>query len=162
MMTLEGKPMNDTNGKLANYFEHKLGARPVDSPTGCRRFVTLRENAPQWVLDAVREAHMGSLPLDWIFAECLAVAERIDEGDFDEDGDWIHEHADNRVDIYTAARFHWAAEFCLTSLFANAEADARELSPGPQVGDMLGLIQYCAITNIVATFFNACVKAGAV
>jgi hypothetical protein len=117
-------------------------------------FVHLKDDAPEWLSDAVRDAHQGTLPNDWIYAECLAAVEAFDFGDFDED--YIHEHADGRVDVYTRELYQWAADMCLTDTWANAEAEAAEMGLVEETEKRLAVIQYCAIRYIAEAMLNAC------
>lgn len=118
-------------------------------------FVTLRDNRPEWLQSAVYEAHTDAGPNDWVYEECRAACSRFDEGDFSDDE--IHAYADERVDVYTQARFEWAAKFCLTGLYASAEEESAELvAKDASIEDRLGAIQYCAIASIARTMIEAC------
>jgi hypothetical protein len=121
-------------------------------------FVSLKDGRPDWLQEAVHEAHGGNLPDDWIYAECEAACEAIDNGDL-KDEDALHEHADGRVDVYTKARFEWAAQFCLTDLYSTAEGEAEEMGDTSDVTEKLGLIQYHAIYHIAATMLQAVAEA---
>jgi hypothetical protein len=60
------------------------------------------------------------------------------------------------VDVYTGERFAWAAEFCQTRTWAEAEAQAKECgAPLEQVQSLLGVIQYHAIEFIAHVMLNA-------
>lgn len=68
-------------------------------------FVTLEDNAPEWLRDAVREAHDGEMPNDWRFETCRAIWQGLAETpDVDHS-----ELADSLVDIYTADLLAWMA-----------------------------------------------------
>lgn len=133
---------------IASYFDN---TKTRDSG---ERFVTLNDDAPDWLQSAVRDAQ-GTFPNDWIYAECLAAVEAFDSGDFDED--YIHEHADGRVDVYTRELYQWAADMCLTDTWANAEEEAKELGGAEaSIEQRLTSIQYCAIRYIAEVMLNAC------
>lgn len=135
--------------KLSGFFETR---ERVDGT----KFVTLKDEHPEWLKDAVYEAHDDTLSDDWVYEECRAACDAIDEGSLkDEDG--LHEHADARVDVYTKARFKWAADFCLTRLYAIAEEEVADLAPGAEVpiSDRIGVIQYCAIRTIASKMLEA-------
>jgi hypothetical protein len=143
---MKGKTMN-----LGAFFK-KLDRKPEEPAS---RAVTLTENRPEWLFDAVRDAHDGTLPNDWIYEECQAVCDAIDDGSLATDDD-IHEHADGRVDVYTQNRFGWAECFCLQSLFAEAEEQAKDCGgESTDVAEHLGRVQYFAIERIARVIFEA-------
>ena len=122
--------------------------------SGGGTFVTLRDDAPEWLQDTIREAHFGAFPNDWIYAECEAAFDAYqDQGERPD----THEHADGRVDVYTKDLYHWAEDMCLTDLFSEAEERATEFGP-PNNSSVLGVlrvVQYCAIEMIAAVMFDA-------
>jgi len=123
-------------------------------------FVSLVEGRPEWLHEAVRVAHQGDLPSDWVYAACRAACDAIDEGSITRDGDdddGLHEFANAQVDVYTEERFKWAAHACLSSLYASAEEEAEELGAkdSSTIADRLGTIQYCALRAIAATIRDA-------
>ena len=125
-------------------------------------FAKCTDDAPQWLRDAIMTAHDSDLPNDWVYAECRAACEAIDEGSLgandDDDGrDDGRDHADGRVDVYTRALFMWAADMCLTDTFASAEQDAED-GAGTLEGttvQQLTVIQYYAIRRIAAIMCEA-------
>ena len=125
--------------------------------------VRLKDAAPEWLKDAVRKSHQGMLPHDWVFAQCYGACIAIDGLDDAalKDSDWLHEHADGEVDVYTKSRFRWAMDFCLTEIFAEAEANAADiLSDGESdTNARLGAIQYCAIETIASLMRDAIASA---
>lgn len=137
--------------KLASYFK-KLDGKPG---------VTTTDDRPEWLQGAIREAHTGDLPHDWIYAECQAVCEAIDDGTFKDEvlgyqEDAIHEFADSRVEVYTKARYEWAAEFCLTYTYAEAEGeDTDNGGDSSDVAEKLGRVQYYACARIARVILEA-------
>ena len=126
-----------------------------------KTFVTLADDRPDWLQEAVREAHQGTLPSDWIYAECKAAAEAFDEGVLDncEDDDSVHEYVDGRVDVYTQALYQWAADFCTTETFSAAEQEAKDMGLPEETEKRIACIQYAAIRHIADTMREACIKA---
>lgn len=137
--------------KLGSFFK-KLDRKPE----GCAsRAVTLKTKHPEWLQAAIRDAHRGTLPNDWIYEECQAACDAIDEGSLTDD-DSLHEHSDGRVDVYTQARFEWQAQFCLTETYSEAEAEASELwAEDSAMEAKVGTIQYCAIQYIAHVILQA-------
>ena len=135
----------------ANYPEGRTGYAGWDS------FVRLKDDAPAWLKAAVYKAHQGTLPNDWIYLQCQAACEAIEERDEValEDADWFYEHVEGEVDVYTKDRFQWAAYFCLSDTFSEAEERAKELTLVNDTNERLGVIQYCAIEFITQTILDA-------
>lgn len=122
------------------------------------RFTSLKDDRPEWLQDAVYAAHQGTMPNDWIYAECLATAEAFDAGELS-DEDNVHEFADARVDVYTKALYQWATDMCLTDTWANAESEASDLGEVPDTEKRIATIQFCAIRAIAETMRAACAEA---
>lgn len=112
-------------------------------------FVTLVDDAPEWLREAVRDAHCGEFPDGWIYAECRDAVMAFDDGRLTED--WIHEYADGAVELY-----QWAADHCLGTLFAQAAEEADELGADGTITERLQRVQYCAICFIAETMRAAC------
>jgi len=144
---------------MSKWFEVARRAEGQHKDEEDATFVRVKDGAPAWVLDAVREAHQGMLPNDWVFEECRAAAEAIDECDEGAlDGDWITEHADARVEVYTKQLFQWATDFCLTEIFAEAEERANDLGDAGEkieISKRLSMIQFYAIDRIAQTMLDA-------
>lgn len=131
---------------LASYFKR-------ETRTNDETFYTLKDDAPEWLRAAVQEAHDDRLPDDWVYAECYASCCAIDDGSLTEDD--LHGHVDGQVDIYTQKVFQWAADFCLSSLWAHAEERAEDLGDGGTLVERIQRIQYCAIESICQTILSA-------
>ena len=146
--------------KLGDWFETRHRWEK-DGSEG-EAFVTLKDGHPKWLQGAIREAHRGVLPDDWIYGECAAVCEAVDagdlavpgeSGDLDSNGlDALDSFVDGRVDPYTKDIFAWAHRMCLTDLFAEAEEMAEDaaLEEDASVAKRLSAIQSYAI-HIVAS-----------
>ena len=117
-------------------------------------FVTLGDDAPEWVRDAVYEAHGGDMPDDWTLAECSAAFDACESGEL-ADEDAIHAYAEGRVDVYTAALYRWAADHCLGDVFGRADDEADETGPYKTTVDRLTAVQYHAIASIARTIRDA-------
>jgi hypothetical protein len=140
--------MNDTK-TLADYFE----TRTRDDGT---RFVTLTDDRPDWLQDAVMEAHDDELPNDWRFETCAAIAEWLDGLlDLDDADDMVSEFADAQVDVYTSDRLRWVAghlgrvDYC--------DEAASEYGSGARDGivDRIGQGQYLCIERMASLMLNA-------
>lgn len=127
-----------------------------------RKVWILVDDAPEWLKDAVREAHQGDMPNDWIYSEIRDVCQAIDDGDLglddcgDPDHDKIHEYADGAVDIYTKGLYQWQADMCLTDTYSYAEEQLSEFGGEASTGEKrISALQYCAIEAIAVTVLNA-------
>lgn len=116
-------------------------------------FYSLNDDAPGWLLSAVRDASRSDIS-DWLWEACYHAALRIDDGDVIE-GDTSHEWADVETEIYTQKLFQWAATHCLTDTWAEAEAEAKELGADKGLSDQISTIQYCALRYIFEVMYNA-------
>ncbi len=108
---------------------------------------TKSENCPDVIANAIYEAHDGTVPNDWVYEQCADAVEAMDDaGGYDEDD--AHQFADDSVDVYTSKLFTWAAEFCNSSLFAEAQESANECDAGGEIADRIARIQYFAAERI--------------
>ena len=75
-------------------------------------FHALKDNAPEWVRDAVKEAHQDRFPCDWIYQQCDTIAGEIRQEIFHGDNDPhdIGDYIEIEADIYTASLTAWLAD----------------------------------------------------
>lgn len=118
-----------------------------------RTIVVLKDDAPQALQDAVREARGDKLPDDFIFATFADLLQRISEYDAEtvdelRDNDHDHEIIDSCVDIYTHDLLQW-----LASDSDNLEYLAQAAQDGWTVDDgmwqLLARAQYYAIEEVM-------------
>jgi hypothetical protein len=130
--------------KLASFFTR-------DNP---RHVVCLKDDAPEWLRDAVYATCDGAT--DWVYEECEAACSAIDDGSLTDD-DGLHEHADGQVDIYTQKLAQWYADTCLSGVYSAAEQEAEDMGTegSLDVNRTLMTIQYCAIRSIAAAMLRA-------
>ena len=68
-------------------------------------YTRLREDAPEWLRDAVRQAHDDEIPNDWRYEKCAELWDAItDEGNA---GMEPYEFAEGLTDIYTSRLLDW-------------------------------------------------------
>ena len=135
--------------KLASFFE----TRTRDNGD---KFVTCIDTTPEWLAAAIRDAHQGDMPSDWIFETIKATCEAIDDGPFDADS--IGEFADANLEIYTKALYQWAADMCGSSTYSAAEEQASEVGScdaNASIEDRIRVIQYYAIQYIADSILQA-------
>lgn len=124
------------------------------------RFTSLKDDRPEWLQDAVYAAHQGTMPNDWIYAECLAAIESFDADELS-DEDNVHEFADARVDVYTKALYQWATDMCLTDTWAKAEGEVEDCGGmlDESIEKRIAIVQFYAIRFIAETMQAACAEA---
>ena len=117
------------------------------------RFWTLKASRPQWLQDAVRDAHAGESPNDWRYGICHGICEYIDNCDMDETDEVDTFHiADSLVDIYTHDRILWLAERSSRTEYCDEAMDYCE--PDSFV-DAIGVGQFLAIRDMAETIIAA-------
>lgn len=122
-----------------------------------RKVVSLKDDAPQWVLDCVRECHQGAMPCDWVYEQCASAFEfaESDIKHYDSIEDAIHEYADREVDVDTQSLYQWAADMCLTDVYSTAESEANDCGQPEETKKRLAAIQYFAIRRIAEAVCEA-------
>lgn len=119
-------------------------------------FVTFADDVPDGLREAVYDAHAGRMPDDWVFLECKDAYDACEFGELAaDDADALHQYADGRVDVYTKALYQWAADFCTSNLYSDAESEASDCGLPEETEERLRVIQYCAILRIAATIRDA-------
>lgn len=136
--------------ELRSYFE----TRTRDNGES---FVCLLDSAPEWLRDAVHDAHNGDGPHDWIYCECRDACEAIDHGDLTDD-DSVHQYADGRVDMYTRDLYQWAADMCLSDTYSHAQSSADDCGDTSTDEKRISVLQYSAIESIARTVLDACLE----
>lgn len=136
--------------KLGRFFE----SATRDSGATCVRMV---DDAPEWLTDAVRAAHLGDFPNDWIYEQCRNVCDAIDDGAIS-DSDSVSQWADGAADIYTSDLFAFAKDMFHTYTFSNGEELARDVggdSDRVSISEQIGRVQYFAIEAIAQSILSA-------
>ena len=93
-------------------------------------FHALKDNAPEWVSDAVRKAHGERLPCDWIYKQCDSIASDIRQAIVHDDREPVDiaDHLEIEPDIYTASLTAWLADHLDNLNYCNEWAE--EFSTG--------------------------------
>lgn len=130
--------------KLTDYFERN--ARDKWSKA---------DNMPEWLYEAIREAHDGEWPDDWRWDTCYAICDNIDDGETDPSS-----IADGLADVYTSDLIAWLAADASRAEYVD-EAYG-EFGPGKEfsVVAAIGLGQYLCIEQM-ASILLAAVNANA-
>lgn len=121
-------------------------------------YVRVKDGAPEWIKDAIYDAHGGGeiLPDDWTYSAARSAFECISEADDPQDA--RHEWADAEVDTYTNARLEWLADYP-GALEAVDEAIDEMGWPSEAAGTiatLAGYGQYIAAGRIYDAILAAC------
>ncbi len=115
----------------------------------------LRDGAPEWITDAVRDAHAGMFPDDRIYTLCRDAFDFIADG-----GDDASDFADGAVDVYTSDRVRWlASHLGRVSLCDEAASDFAIGDGGAGIIDRIGWGQFLEASRVYATVWEACERA---
>lgn len=111
--------------------------------------VVLKDDAPEWVGDLVREAHGADfLPDDWRYAAIRSALGAIAGEATDEIDDLGAEWADGHVDVYTHARLKWLASNLTRVAYCDeAREEYGEARDGGIVG-IIGMGQYAECREV--------------
>jgi hypothetical protein len=115
--------------------------------------VFLHDDAPQWLSDAVFEAHDGASPNNWVYEQCMHAVGVLDDGCVDDD-----EVAADLVDVYTADLIAWLADdqMCRVGYVDQA---MEEFAPGT-LSEALAVGQRLQLEHIVRSLVTAMEGAG--
>ncbi len=88
---------------LATLFAAAFEERPR---LNAESFYALKDGSPEWMLDAVRDAHGSFAPDDWRYSAIRGLVAAIADG---ADPDDMGEAIDSEVDVYTGHLTAWLA-----------------------------------------------------
>lgn len=115
-----------------------------------RQVWSLKDDSPNWMRDAIRDAHSdGRMPDDWIYESCRAIVDSIAEYDSADECDTC-EIADSQVDIYTSELCAWLAmhsgnlEACNEAVSEGLCPDDADMVKRMQTGQYILLDRACA------------------
>ena len=145
--------MNATSERLEKLAEQLCAAFELGTRNDGSKFYSLKHGSPDWMQPAIRKAHDGLFPNDWVYERCSDIAERLSDtgpGDWD---DSISEWADTLVDVYNNARAQWlASNLYYGSLVDEAVKELGHSQDGI-FGD-IGIGQYRMIEQIAAALIQ--------
>lgn len=110
-----------TIGDLARELSEAFTDGPRVSDDTQRQIRTLRDGAPEWMHDLVREAHGDMLPDDWRYEMIEAAAEALADADGDEDE--AREALEHNVPIYTVKLSRWLGSHGARAGYCDEAAD---------------------------------------
>lgn len=121
-------------------------------PNSDETFVTIREDAPEWVQPVVFAAHGDFLPDDWRNEAIRSAAAALADGaDPDDGGEW----ADSQVDTYNAARYAWLASNINRAGYCDEAQEAGIASESASVAELIGAGQYMEASEVWSLLVQA-------
>jgi hypothetical protein len=122
-------------------------------------FVKLKHDHPDWVLDAVRKAHAGALPDDWLFKTCReAFAELVECIKNGEDLDSFAAEFADSVDDYTAQLLKYAARNAASSFIEQAREEGL-VTVDSSLDERIRAGQYMERQDVAEAILRACREA---
>lgn len=120
-----------------------------------RNVWSLKEGSPEWMRDAIREAHWDSrLPDDWIYESCRGLLSDMSDRD-SVDGDDMHEICDGHVDIYTSVLTAWLASHTYNLALCDEAVKEGLASEDSDMETRIKSAQYMALTYIFGALQSA-------
>lgn len=135
--------------ELTSYFQRKTRD---DGST----FVTLTDDAPEWLRDAVYAAHDGEMPNDWRYSMCESIVDALADYGYptdDDAGEW-GEIADSHVEVYNHQLAQWLADNVEREQYVSAWHDDYG-SQYDEIWSSLRGAQYVALSQMVAILADA-------
>lgn len=115
----------------------------------------LRDDAPEWVRDAVRRAHGNLLPDDWIYATSRDAFSALSDVDEDTDMQTVwDEFSTAAMDAYTDDRLRWLASHPARLSYCD-EAVSDGLCDGSSIAETIGCGQYLEAREIFREIWAA-------
>jgi hypothetical protein len=106
-------------------------------------FVSLKDNAPEWLSDLVRDAHGDFLPDDWRYASIRSALGAIHDAGEDADVDDLSfEFADSNVDTHNAARCEWLASHLARGFYCDDAVNEGLVADDSGIFTRIGIGQY--------------------
>jgi len=127
----------------------------TDNP---RKVWALRDDAPQWMEEAIHDAHNAiglTMPDDWAYATLANIADELASRAMDtvDIRDDLHEIADSLVDIYTSELTAWLHTCPVAAACIDDAAD--EYGPIHSVVSGIARGQYAAIYAMATSLLDS-------
>ena len=116
-------------------------------------FMTLAENAPSWLRDAVYEAHDGELPNDWRYETCASIVVELDDMELYELDDIdTYPMAEQFTDSYNYDLCKWVVDDIGRGCI---EVESALLGSDVDAFSVIRLAQFETIANMVGILARA-------
>lgn len=115
-------------------------------------FIKLKDDAPNWIKDAVYVAHDDMMPDDRIYDVACQAFHFIAESDDDEPDSG--EFANSTVDVYTGQLTAWMASHLARVSLVDEARD--EFGDGEDIASMIAMGQYLESTRVFHAILEAC------
>lgn len=122
-------------------------------------FVVLKDDAPEWMVDAVRTAHDDELPNDWRFRICSRIADWISESGFenaDSTTDDTLDFAADAADQITPDLMAWLADINMRYQYCDQYMEDNGRESFDNFLSLVTAAQTMCIESMVYDIANAC------
>lgn len=120
-------------------------------------FTKLKDDAPQELRDAVRDAHGDRMPSDWVYSTFWDLLQKVTEYNcetIDNLEDYRHEIVDGYVDIYTHDLLNWLASSVDNLEYLENAVAERHFVKEDGAWQLLAHTQYLAIDEIMGAIIS--------
>lgn len=140
----------------AFYRAFERGERNEKNEFGATHFYHLRKGSPEWMTDALREAHDSAniFPNDWIYDACHSIVSNMSDTDPEDWEDSVSEWADGCVDVYNVDRARWLASNLAFGGFVDEAVEELGHSDQGIYGD-IGIGQYRLLELIASALIRS-------
>lgn len=122
-------------------------------------FVSLTDDAPDWVYDLVREAHGTMFPDDWRYSATRQACSHVSECEGDTDPDDLpHEIADALTDVYTMRLTAWMASHIDRVAYVDQAREESLVAADAPVFNLLQAAQYVELFEIASSVVASLVE----
>jgi uncharacterized protein YhjY with autotransporter beta-barrel domain len=128
---------------MREYFE----TRQRDDGTS---YVTLTDDRPEWLQEAVYEAHDDEAPNDWRYEHCHYIARLIDDGDTEP-----AEIAESLTDDDTYSLLQWLSGHIARYTYSDTYAEENGFDPDATLMDRIRLGQYECLFQMAGILVDA-------
>ena len=127
-------------------------------------FTALKADSPEWMIDAMRDAHDGKMPNDMSYemieSVAYSISEALAEADSQDIEDARHERIDGLVSVYHSERFAWLASNITRADYCDMAARDGLLAPNATMSDRCAAGMYLEYEHIWNVLFNAIEREG--
>jgi hypothetical protein len=121
--------------------------------------IVLADESPKWMHDAVKDAHQGTPPCDWVYKICRYFFDGFEKHGYEDTEEFLTSFVSNCASNKADVVAQWYSEHCLMEFVVNAKqrmyGDEKYSSGVMDIDDQLIELQRIAIFQIAAIILAA-------